>query len=198
MYRLNILTRLIIKSFCLTSFGIVEAIETELRLKIDPSILPSAIPGVLLWPTASGRLTQGYGSTAFALKTYKGKHHNGIDIGAPIGTPIYSAEDGEIVFTANQDNFCRGAGYGKVIVVKHNNNLTTLYGHLSQQSVSVGQKVKRGDVIGYMGKTGWATGSHLHFVVFGSATYYVKPTRSCGPMPVGGDLDPTKYVSHAP
>ncbi|MST03986.1 MAG: hypothetical protein EXS49_00225 [Candidatus Pacebacteria bacterium] len=176
----------------------VEAIESELRLKIDPSLLPSAIPGVLLWPVQGGYLTQGYGSTAFALKTYRGKHHNGIDIGSPIGTPVYSAEDGEIVFTANQDSFCRGAGYGKVLVVKHDNNLTTLYGHLSQYSVRVGQKVKKGEVIGYMGKTGWATGPHLHFVVFVSATYYVKPTRSCGAMPVGGDLDPTKYVSHAP
>ncbi len=176
----------------------VEAIESELRLKIDPSLLPSAIPGVLLWPVQGGYLTQGYGSTAFALKTYRGKYHNGVDIGAPLGTPIYSAEDGEVVFMANQDNFCRGAGYGKVIVVKHNNNLTTLYGHLSQQAVYVGQKVKKGDTIGYLGKTGWATGPHLHFTVFGTATYYVKKTHSCGLMPVGGDLDPSKYLSHAP
>jgi murein DD-endopeptidase MepM/ murein hydrolase activator NlpD len=86
--------------------------------------------------------------------------------------------------------------------VKHNNGLTTLYGHLSKYIVSIGQRVERGEVIGYVGSTGYATGPHLHFTVFASQTLVparpgypegTKPSKSCGPMPVGGDLDPTKY-----
>ncbi len=173
----------------------IESIEGELRSKIDINLLPVPRPGVLKWPVDGGFMSQGYGATPFAIKTYKGRHHNGIDIAAPIGTSVFAAEDGEVVFTANQDNFCKKGAYGKVVVIKHNNGLTTLYGHLSNFIVFRDQKVKRGDIIGYVGKTGWATGPHLHFTVWESVTQHLQQTRTCGLMPVGGDLDPTKYVS---
>lgn len=180
----------------------IEAIEVELRKTIDPNLLPLARSGVLAWPVPDGKLTQGYGVTSFALKNYASGYHNGIDIGAPIGTEIISSEDGTVINAGNQDLYCKGAAYGKFIVIKHTNGLTTLYGHMSRTLFSTGQKVSRGQVIGYVGRTGWATGPHLHYTVFASQTLTparhgypegTKPSRVCGPMPVGGDLNPTLY-----
>lgn len=183
----------------------IESFESELRSTIDRNLLPLPRVGVLLWPVNGGRVSQLYGRTSFAIKNYGSQWHNGIDIAAPIGTEIFAAADGTIINTGNQDAYrrCRGAGYGKFIVVKHENGLTTLSAHLSRIIVETGQHVTKGEVIGYMGRTGWATGSHLHFTVFASQT--LTPARSgfpegtissnsCGPMPVGGDLNPTQYV----
>lgn len=178
-------------------------IESELRKNIDLNLLPMERPDVITWPVENARVTQGYGSTPFALRNYASKHHNGIDIGGFLGKEILSAESGIVINVGDQDKFCRGGAYGRFVVIKHENGLTTLYGHMSRYIVSVGQKVERGEVVGYMGKTGWATGIHLHFTVFASQTLTpakpgfpegTKATRVCGPMPVGGDLDPTKYL----
>lgn len=181
----------------------IEEIENELRKSIDPNLLPLSRPGVLLWPVPEGRLTQAYGRTSFAAKNYKSQYHNGLDLGRFLGAEIVAAEDGKVINVGNQDNYCRRAAYGKFVVIKHNNGLTTLYGHMSRYIVSIGTTVKRGDVIGYMGRTGWATGPHLHFTVFASNTLTparagfpegTQASRACGPMPVGGDMDPTKYL----
>ncbi|MFH1192764.1 MAG: peptidoglycan DD-metalloendopeptidase family protein [Candidatus Jorgensenbacteria bacterium] len=183
----------------------IDGIESQLRSTIDRNLLPLPRPGVLLWPVGGGRLTQGYGFTAFAARNYGSKYHNGIDIGAPVGTEVFSVANGTVISTGDQDKYrgCRKAGYGRFIVVKHENGLTTLYAHLSQISVTVGQKMARGEVIGYVGRTGWATGPHLHFTVFASQTLTpargnlpegATASRVCGPMPVGGDLNPTRYI----
>lgn len=182
----------------------VDKIETELRKNIDPNLLPLARPGVLAWPVPEGRLTQNYGRTPFAIKTYKNQYHNGIDIGRFLGAEIVAAEGGVIINAGNQDNYCRGGAYGKFVVIKHENGLTTLYGHLSQYIVKVGERVEREQLIGYMGHSGWAYGNHLHFTVFASNTLSparpglpegTQTSRVCGPMPVGGDIDPFKYVA---
>ncbi|MBI2034056.1 MAG: peptidoglycan DD-metalloendopeptidase family protein [Candidatus Liptonbacteria bacterium] len=172
----------------------IEKIEAELRKNIDPSVLPVPRPGVLLLPVLNARMSQDYGSTNFAQFGYRGKWHNGLDFAAPIGTPIFAAEGGTVTIVDNQDKYCYKGAYGKYIIIEHQNNLVTLYAHLSLQSVKIGQEVRRGDVIGYVGKTGYATGSHLHFTVFAKPTFIMKPSRSCGPMPVGGDMDPAKYL----
>lgn len=172
----------------------VEEIENQLRQNIDPSLLPIPRPGVLLLPVPGGRLSQDYGLTGFAQTGYKGKWHNGIDIAAPVGTPVLAAESGTVIATGNQDSYCYKGAYGKYIVIEHGNNLTTLYGHLSLQTVKPGQAISRGDLIGYVGRTGYATGPHLHLTVFAKQTFIMKPSRSCGPMPVGGDLNPQKYL----
>ncbi len=171
----------------------IEKIEEELRAKIDPSLLPQFRPGVLAMPT-NGIISQEYGATAFAKYTYKSKWHNGIDIAAPLGTPVFAAEEGKVAAVGNQDRYCYGGAYGKFIVIEHKNNLTTLYAHLSLYTVGRGLEVKRGDLIGYIGKTGWATGPHLHFTVFAGNTFTVKESKYCGPMPVGGDLNPMNYL----
>lgn len=183
----------------------IEKIEKELREQIDPNLLPISRPGVLLWPVEKVIITQGYGLTEFAKRNYRGKHHNGLDLGGPIGTPILAAEDGRVINVGDQDQYrlCRGGAYGKFIVVKHQNGLSTLYAHLSRSIVSISQEVKKGEIIGYMGKSGWATGPHLHFTVFANNTLTpardsfpegTKASRVCGPMPVGGDLDPEQYL----
>lgn len=172
----------------------IEKLEEELRRTIDPTLLPSARPGVFDKPV-NGILTQGYGATKFAKYGYRGQWHNGVDWGAPIGTPVRAAETGTVVSIGDQDQYCPRGAYGKYIVVKHSNNLTTLYAHLSRIVVSPGDLVRRGDTIGYVGRTGYATGPHLHFTVYDSKTFSMRPSRSCGPMPSGGDINPLNYLS---
>lgn len=88
-----------------------------------------------------------------------GKLHKGLDIAAAIGTPIYAAADGTVE-SASWDS-----GYGNLIKLSHGSGIETLYGHTSRMVVKAGQKVKRGQLIGYVGSTGHSTGPHLHFEV---------------------------------
>jgi murein DD-endopeptidase MepM/ murein hydrolase activator NlpD len=84
--------------------------------------------------------------------------HQGVDYAAPIGTPIRAAGDGKVLFRGVQ------GGYGNVIILQHGNNITTLYGHMSKfGNVRVGGRVAQGEVIGYVGQSGLATGPHLHY-----------------------------------
>ncbi len=173
-------------------------LEETLRAQIDPSMLPMEIPGILGWP-ADGRLTQGYGETKdakyfYSRGIYKSPFHNGIDVAAYLSTPIRAAEAGEVVATGNQDRYCYKAAYGKFVVIQHDNNLTTLYAHLSLSSVKVGNIVERGDLIGYMGNSGASTGSHLHFSVYFSPTFRMTSSKYCGPMPAGGPVNPLGYL----
>ncbi|MFB2938350.1 peptidoglycan DD-metalloendopeptidase family protein [Aerosakkonemataceae cyanobacterium BLCC-F154] len=84
------------------------------------------------------------------------RFHHGIDIGAPTGTPVVASNDGVVTISGVQ------SGYGNVIYIKHQNGMTTRYGHLSQLGVRVGQQVRRGEQIGKVGNTGRSFGSHLH------------------------------------
>mgnify|MGYP000943110062 FL=1 len=86
------------------------------------------------------------------------KGHKGIDYALPVGTPVLAAADG-IVEKAGVDS----TGYGNVIIIRHLWNDGTVYAHLRNWSVQVGQKVKAGEIIGYSGNTGNSTGPHLHF-----------------------------------
>jgi murein DD-endopeptidase MepM/ murein hydrolase activator NlpD len=174
----------------------IESLDSVLRTKIDPASLPSLHTGALGMPLNGDRsdVTQGYGSTDFAKSGYAGHWHNGLDFGASIGTPIYAAEEGTVSGVGNTDSYCPRGSYGKYIAINHTNNLTTLYSHLSRQIVTVGDKVTRGQIIGYSGKTGYATGPHLHFTVYAKSTFYIGPSRTCGPQPYGGDLNPSGYL----
>ena len=84
--------------------------------------------------------------------------HRGVDYAAPTGTPIRAAGDGKVLFRGSQ------GGYGNTIILQHGGNITTLYGHLSRfGSARTGARVDQGDVIGYVGSSGLATGPHLHY-----------------------------------
>ena len=108
-------------------------------------------------PTTSRVITSNFGSRW-------GRQHKGLDIKVYIGDTIRSAFSGKVRIVRYE-----GGGYGKYIVIRHNNGLETIYGHLSKQLVQENQEVRAGDVIGLGGNTGRSTGSHLHF-----------ETRLCG------------------
>ncbi|MFC1595024.1 murein hydrolase activator EnvC family protein [Patescibacteria group bacterium] len=173
--------------------------EEELRKLIDPSRLPAKIAGVLAWPVGEPHITQSFGYTAFAKSNggiYLGGGHNGVDFRASIGTPIFAAEDGIVMDIGNTDLSCPGGSYGKWIMIKHENNLATLYAHLSIIGVKKSENVKRGDIIGYSGNTGYVTGPHLHFGVYDANTIRFGPSKSgrCTFLPLGGYLDPMDYL----
>lgn len=120
--------------------------------------------GIFQWP-----LPQSYTITSwfgYREDPFTGEiaYHSGTDIGAPGGTPILAAADGTVTIANGIDSW--GGGYGYYIKVKHNDTYETLYAHCSSICVTVGQKVKQGEVIGYVGTTGNSTGNHLHFEVW--------------------------------
>jgi murein DD-endopeptidase MepM/ murein hydrolase activator NlpD len=110
-----------------------------------------------IWPV-EGRIGSSFGQREDPING-EGAFHPGIDIEAPYGTTVRAAGDGNVL------NENMGAGYGRQVVLDHGHDLITLYGHLSAVSVVPGQHVVRGQVIGYVGQSGRATGPHLHYEV---------------------------------
>jgi murein DD-endopeptidase MepM/ murein hydrolase activator NlpD len=158
--------------------------ENQLNLSVNPGSIPKAGTGVLAWPVAQPYITQYFGNTDFATQNpqvYGGKGHNAIDLRASPGTPIMAARQGVVLGTGNTDLTCPGASYGKWIFIKHDNGLSTIYAHLSTISVTEGQQVKTGQVIGYSDTSGYATGPHLHFGVYASSGSEIAsfPSKSC-------------------
>lgn len=96
----------------------------------------------------------------------EGRGHDGIDIGASYGTPILAVGNGQVI----KEAYSEKDGYGNHIVLDMGNGYQTLYAHMSRISVSKGQTVSQGDVIGYVGSTGWSTGPHLHIGVYTGST----------------------------
>ena len=107
-------------------------------------------------PMEFSRVTSGF-SMRFHPILQQWKAHLGVDYSAPSGTPVRAVGDGVVEFAGVQN------GFGNVVIVKHNNEDVTLYAHLSQIAVRLGQQVGQGQRIGGVGATGWATGPHLHF-----------------------------------
>ena len=110
---------------------------------------------LVVWP-ARGKLTSGFGLRVHPIFGTT-RAHNGIDIDTDTGDPVLAARSGEVILAGTR------GGYGKTVVLYHGLGYSTLYGHLSRISVSVGQDVSSGDRIGDAGSTGWSTGPHLHF-----------------------------------
>lgn len=121
--------------------------EYQKRLAATPSI----------WPTR-GRVTSEFG-TRLSPFTRRREFHYGIDIAAPRGTPVYATAEGEVILAAYR------RGMGNTIIIDHGYNFRTLYGHLSGFAVAIGDWVKKGQFIGYIGSSGLSTGSHLHYEV---------------------------------
>ena len=115
--------------------------------------------GKLQWPlTINGTISSEFGYRVDPIKKVN-KLHKGMDIAAPKGTPVLSADEGTVILASWV------SGYGNAVVVDHNNGLVTWYGHMSAISVSEGDSVKRGGKVGEVGSTGDSTGNHLHFEV---------------------------------
>ena len=163
----------------------IKELEDQIRLEIDPGALPKSGSGVLKWPLSFIKITQYFGNTAFATANptvYNGGGHNGVDFKAAIGTPVMASKEGVVAGVGNTDQSCSGVSYGKWVLIKHANNLSTLYAHLSIIKVSGGQQVETGQLVGYSGDTGYATGPHLHYGVFASEGIEIKSYKSkiCG------------------
>ena len=178
--------------------------QSQLKLIIDPKSIPSVGKGVLFWPLDNIRITQYFGNTEFSKTTtaYNGNGHNGVDFGASIGTPVKATLSGVVEGTGDTDTICPGASYGKWVLIKHSNGLSTLYAHFSLTKVQAGQNVGTGDIIGYSGNTGYSTGPHLHFSVFASQGVQIKSLKSrvCSGIytmpiaPLNAYLNPLSYL----
>jgi murein DD-endopeptidase MepM/ murein hydrolase activator NlpD len=159
--------------------------ESELKFVLDKSKIPTLGSSALTWPFDSAYfaecgayvgalgnplcITQYFGNTAFAKSgAYNGNGHNGIDFRAPVGTRVTAPLSGTVVATGNTDAYPGCYSYGKWVLLRHNNGLSTLYAHLSSVSVSGGQGVATGQLLGLSGNTGYSTGPHLHFTVYAS------------------------------
>lgn len=174
-----------------------EQVLSQLQSQLTPvsaGSVPAAKAGTLAWPFSqsvmgtcpakrgalgnSDCITQYFGNTDFATKNaqiYNNMGHDGVDIGVPIGTPVEAAANGIVIGKGNTDLVYDTRGreclsFGKWVMIQHPNGLDTLYAHLSNNTiVSKGDQVSQGEVIGYSGMTGYATGPHLHFGVYAAS-----------------------------
>mgnify|MGYP004541767463 FL=1 len=117
--------------------------------------------GNLVWPSYCTYITSRQGPRVHPI-TGEYKNHGGTDIGASYGSAIYAADSGKVVSSSDGWN----GGWGNYVMIDHGNGMQTLYAHMSSRAVSVGQTVKRGQTIGYVGSTGMSTGPHLHFEMY--------------------------------
>jgi murein DD-endopeptidase MepM/ murein hydrolase activator NlpD len=112
--------------------------------------------GSWIWPSPSYVITSPYGWRSLG----GGEFHPGVDIGCPIGTPVYATNNGVV-----EDAGWNSGGYGIWVKINNGNGIETVFGHLSRVTVHAGQTVAKGQIIGYSGSTGEATGPHLHYEV---------------------------------
>lgn len=159
----------------------LQAFESELKIAVDENSFPAPGTHALVPPILGAKITQHFGYTAAAKTLYASGHHSGTDFAAHVGTSVLAAAKGTVWATGDTDIACRGASYGKYVLLRHPNGLATLYGHLSRISVSPGDQVDVGDIIAYSGNTGYSTGPHLHFGVFVASATRVDdvPSQAC-------------------
>ncbi len=127
---------------------------------IDPSH-PASVR--FIWPVPGSTISQQFGPSPYDFEPpYQGfpHFHTGVDLAAPMNTPVYAAGDGIVVAATSSD-----VGYGNHIIIAHDGHTLTLYGHLAVMGVKVGDAVKQGQLIGLVGSTGNSTGPHTHFEV---------------------------------
>jgi murein DD-endopeptidase MepM/ murein hydrolase activator NlpD len=142
---------------------------------ITPNKIEESVPfkgGLFEWPVDVAKLTRG-----FKAKTGRRRAHLGIDLAASKGSPIYAAQDGVVIYVGSGFT-----GYGRMIMVEGKEGFATLYAHLSKAITHEGANVVKGQVIGAMGRTGRASGVHLHFEI----------RRGKGPDK--GPVDPLLYL----
>jgi len=183
--------------------------EAKLTFILDPTSIPAAGTAVFMYPIKNVVITQLFGGTEFAKRNagvYGGRaYHPGVDFGVPSGTQIFAPLAGTVRAIGNTDAVPGCFSWGKWTLLDHANGLSTLYAHQSVHSVTPGQRVATGEVIGYSGNTGFSTGPHLHFTVYAKDGVSVrkfneiKTVTSCGAAttPVAATeayLDPMLYL----
>lgn len=162
---------------CSTTNRALNLSENTPASKISPAPKGDAdiMPGkpYFDWPVNEARLTRGF-FTHPARK--RGRPHLGIDLAAPKNTPILASHSGLVIYVGKEFK-----GYGRVVMIEGKDGYASLYAHLSKTTVKPGQEVKQGQQVGLMGRTGRATGVHLHFEI----------RRQSGPV------DPMNYLPRA-
>jgi murein DD-endopeptidase MepM/ murein hydrolase activator NlpD len=131
-------------------------LDTVRKVQENQKALVAATP--YIWPLFDSWLSSSYGRRADPI-TGEAEDHTGLDLSADRGTPVHATADGTV------ESAAYNGGYGNSIVLEHGFGIETRFGHLSAYAVSVGQKVKRGQVIGYVGSSGRTTGPHLHYEI---------------------------------
>ncbi|MDR0368440.1 MAG: M23 family metallopeptidase [Bacteroidales bacterium] len=149
------------------------------ELAQEKDAIQASIPAIS--PVKNPTVISGFGMRYHPI--YKiSRPHTGIDLIGKSGTPIYATADGVVV--SNPDGY---SGYGITVILDHGRGYQTLYAHLSKKNVKEGQRVKRGEVIGFMGTTGLSVGVHLHYEV-------IKNGEKVNPVHYFfGDLSPEEY-----
>ncbi|MDD3876289.1 MAG: M23 family metallopeptidase [Bacteroidales bacterium] len=137
-----------------------KSFDEVLEMARNKSEMLASIPSIVPLSNATSRLVSGFGYRVHPIyKTLR--MHTGVDFTAPRGTPVYASGNGTVK-NINRRHF---SGYGILCVIDHGYGYETLYGHLSRLNVRPGQKVVRGEVIGYVGSSGLSVGPHLHYEV---------------------------------
>ena len=187
-------------------------LESELQITLDPSLIPAPRPGILSWPLDNIFVTQRFGKTSASSRLYTSGTHNGVDFRASMGTAVKSVLSGTVQGTGNTDEMnaqLRREGkpicgsYGRWILIKHDNGLTSVYAHLSSSIVQTGQNLRTGEIIGYSGGTprvngsGYSTGPHLHLGLFASQGVEIRQfttSLNCKHTIVPVALGPSAYL----
>jgi murein DD-endopeptidase MepM/ murein hydrolase activator NlpD len=169
-----------------------KSLDTLLLLAENKSDMLAAIPAIRPIKNMYN-VTSGFGMRIHpVLKTYR--RHTGVDITAPRGTPVYATADGIV------SRLQAASDYGTNVLIDHGFSYQTLYAHLSKKTVKPGQKVKRGELIGYVGNTGLSMGPHLHYEVWKNGTP-VNPvqffTNDITPEEYNAILESSKKVNQA-
>lgn len=152
--------------------------ESQLKYLLTPGTkLPTG--AVLSWPLDSVYVTNPFGKNSSGL--YVTGLHNGVDFRASVGTPVYAMADGVVDGTGDTDVQCPGVSFGRFVLIKYDVGLASTFGHLSLIKVTKGERVTRGEVVGYSGATGYVTGPHLHVSVYARDAVNVEtlPSKSC-------------------
>lgn len=181
--------------------------ESQLNLITNPNQIPGAHNGMINWPLDTIKITQLFGVTNASSRLYVSGSHNGVDFKAAIGTPVKAALEGTVVGTGNTDVFPGCYSFGRWVMIKHNNGLSTIYAHLSVIKTTVGTSVSTGEVIGLSGYSGYVDppgplGAHLHLGVYATAGVRIEQfvnSRGCKQaiVPIAdvrAYLDPMLYL----
>lgn len=159
--------------------------EEQLRQALDLATIPLAHSGILSPPLVQLVVTQYFGKTVDAKRLYVSGTHGGVDFKAMIGTPVKAALSGTVVDTESV-KIKNGCQYGKWVLIRHTNGLSTIYGHLSYVYMRPGDFVTTGQLIGLSGDTGYAEGPHLHFGVYATAGIRIVDSSALGSVNCAG------------
>ncbi len=145
-----------LRMMLLSLFALVLLLESNFALAFPLGLTGGST--AFVYPLMSPRVSSGYGKRKHPIFKVS-RHHHGIDLAAPAGTPVRAIQGGIVIFADPYE------GYGNFITIKHTNGMTSHYGHLEKFKIKPGQRIKSGQIIATVGSTGISTGPHLHFEI---------------------------------